>query len=79
MLTWEAMQSNAFAFAKRWQNAKSEKSESQMFVKDFLAIFGIDDPVADGRFEKGVRINYCHCLPDVVTVIFPNCLACGIP
>ena len=27
----------------------------------------------------GVRINYCYCLSDVVSFIFPNCLACGIP
>ena len=31
------------------------------------------------RLDGGVRTNYCYCLADVVSVIFPNCLACGIP
>ena len=52
MLTWDAIQSNAFAFAKRWQNAKREKSESQSFVRDFLTIFGIEDVVAVGGLEN---------------------------
>ena len=52
MLTWDTIQSNALAFAIRWKDAKNEKSEAQMFVRDFLAIFGIDDAAAVGRFEN---------------------------
>jgi len=52
MLTWDTLQSNAVAFSFRWKHAKSEKSEAQMFVRDFLAIFGIDDAAAVGRFEN---------------------------
>jgi hypothetical protein len=43
MHTWESIRSHAYAFAQRWQNAKNEKSEAQMFVRDFLTIFGIND------------------------------------
>ena len=50
MLTWEAIQSNAVAFALRWKNANNEKSEAQMFVRDFLEVFGVD--VTVGRFEN---------------------------
>jgi hypothetical protein len=52
MLSWNHVQSNAVNFALRWKDAKSEKSEAQMFVRDFLAIFGIDDAAASGRFEN---------------------------
>jgi hypothetical protein len=52
MLTWDNIQSNALAFSIRWKDAKNEKSEAQSFVRDFLAIFGIDDAAAVGRFEN---------------------------
>jgi len=52
MLTWDTLQSNALAFSLRWKDAKNEKSEAQSFVRDFLAIFGIDDAAAVGRFEN---------------------------
>ena len=51
-LSWETINANAFAFAKRWRNAKHELSESQSFVIGFLAIFGIEDATAVGRFEN---------------------------
>ena len=50
MFTWEAIQSNAVAFAIRWEDAKNEKSEAQMFVREFLEIFGMDATI--GRFEN---------------------------
>jgi len=50
--SWETIQSNAVAFALRWKDARNEKSEAQSFIRDFLAIFGIDDAAASGRFEN---------------------------
>jgi hypothetical protein len=64
MLTWDAIQSNAFAFSKRWKDGKNEKSESQMFVRDFLAIFGIEDPAAVGRFENPALREESHGFMD---------------
>ena len=29
MLTWDEIQSNAVAFSKKWQDAKSEEAEAQ--------------------------------------------------
>ena len=52
MLNWENIQSNALAFSIRWKEGRNEKSEAQSFVRDFLAIFGIDDAADVGRFEN---------------------------
>ena len=57
MLTWDILQSNALAFSLRWKDADSEKSEAQSFIRDFLAIFGIVDAAAIGRFENPVHYN----------------------
>ena len=51
-LSWDTIQSNAVAFTKRWQDARNEKSEAQSFVRDFLAVFGVEDAAAVGRFEN---------------------------
>ena len=64
MLTWEAIQSNAVAFALRWKDAKNEKSEAQMFVREFLEIFGIDDAAAVGRFENPAAKEESHGFMD---------------
>ena len=45
-LSWEAIQQNAVAFSKRWKGiAGRERQQAQAFVREFLAVFGIDDPV----------------------------------
>ena len=36
MLTWDEIQSNAVAFSKKWQAAKSEEAEAQGFLIDFI-------------------------------------------
>ena len=48
MLTWEQIQSRAFAFAKRWQEATNEEADAQGFTTAFLAVFGVEDPRAVG-------------------------------
>jgi len=50
-LSWEIIHANATAFQKRWKDKRSEKSEAQSFVRDFLAVFGVEDAAAVGRFE----------------------------
>jgi hypothetical protein len=52
MLTWDKIQANAIAFSKRWKEGWDEKSEAQSFVRDFLAVFGVQDAAAVGRFEE---------------------------
>lgn len=51
-LTWDDIKGNAVAFSKRWKDGWDEKSEAQSFVRDFLAVFGVSDPAAVGRFEE---------------------------
>ncbi|MDR0499363.1 MAG: hypothetical protein LBH03_06500, partial [Holophagales bacterium] len=51
-LSWDDIQANAISFSKRWEDAHDEMSEAQSFVRAFLAIFGVQDPLAVGRFEK---------------------------
>ena len=54
-LSWEAIQSNAVTFSKRWKDARNEKSEAQSFVRDFLAVFGVNDAAVVGRFEEQIQ------------------------
>jgi hypothetical protein len=49
---WEQIQAGAVSFARRWAGPHEEISEAQSFVRDFLAVFGIADPLSVGRFEK---------------------------
>jgi len=51
-LSWDEIQGRAAAFAKRWKNGWDEKSEAQSFVRDLLAVFGVEDAAAAGRFEE---------------------------
>ena len=51
-LSWDAIQANALAFSKRWKDGHDEKSEAQSFVRDFLAVFGVEDASIVGRFEE---------------------------
>ena len=51
-LSWHEIDDRATAFAKRWKDAWDEKSEAQSFVRDFLAVFGIEDAASVGRFEE---------------------------
>ncbi|MCL2120476.1 MAG: hypothetical protein FWH27_18845, partial [Planctomycetaceae bacterium] len=51
-LPWDVIEDNARSFAGRWKDAQDEKSEAQSFVRDFLAVFGIDDAAAVGRLEE---------------------------
>jgi hypothetical protein len=51
-LSWEEIQANAVRFTKRWKDAWDEKSEAQSFVRAFLAVFGVEDASAVGRFEQ---------------------------
>ncbi|MCL1829083.1 MAG: hypothetical protein FWG32_06260, partial [Oscillospiraceae bacterium] len=57
MLTWDNIQSNAVAFSKRWKDGCNEEAEAQLFVVDFLHVFGVDDPVKPGDFEYKVPLS----------------------
>jgi len=59
-LLWEEIQSNAIAFSKRWKGADGrERQQAQTFVREFLAVFGIDDPLQNGagEFEYAIKGN----------------------
>lgn len=51
-LSWDEIYANAVTFSKRWEHGRSEKSEAQSFIRDFLVVFGVDDPAAVGKFEN---------------------------
>ena len=41
-LTWQQIRYNAIAFQARWDNAGSERAEAQIFLYEFLRVFGVD-------------------------------------
>ena len=64
-LPWETIQSNAIAFSKRWKDFDGrERQQAQTFVREFLAVFGIDDPLqnGEGEFEYVIKGNYIDYL-----------------
>ena len=53
-LSWNEIRVRAANFAKRWKNARYEKSETQSFYNDFFRIFGVRrESVA--RYEEHVQ------------------------
>ncbi|MDR1081971.1 MAG: class I SAM-dependent DNA methyltransferase, partial [Deltaproteobacteria bacterium] len=52
ILSWDEITNKALGFSKRWINGGNEKSEGQSFVRDFLGVFGVTDPLAVGMFEE---------------------------
>jgi hypothetical protein len=56
-LSWDAIQSNAVAFSKRWQGGGKEKQEAQSFVRAFLGVFGVEAGIIDRGFENPVKIG----------------------
>ncbi|MDR1049503.1 MAG: N-6 DNA methylase [Deltaproteobacteria bacterium] len=57
MKTWIEIAANAMAFAKRWKDAHSEKSQAQLFINEFLRVFGVENPGFVGRFEFKIEIG----------------------
>ena len=55
--SWDAIQSNAVAFSKKWRTAKSEEAEAQSFMADFLRVFGIVEPLDLGSFEHKLPLK----------------------
>lgn len=50
--TWDQIQANAIVFSKKWKERDGkERQQSQMFINDFLACFGIEDPLVKGEYE----------------------------
>lgn len=56
-LSWEHIQARAFAFAKKWKEATREEADAQNFEREFLQVFGIDDPYAVGEHEHKVPLD----------------------
>jgi len=53
-LSWEEIQNRALVFSKRWKDGKLEQSEGQSFIRDFLYVFGVKDPLKVGMYEYKV-------------------------
>ena len=58
-LSREEIKNRAIDFSARWKNAASETAEGQVFVNEFLAVFGVD-AVRAGHFEKRVLREEGH-------------------
>jgi len=66
----EEIQQNAIAFAQRWQDEKkwNEKSFGQNFVRDFLAVFGIN-AIDIGQYERRVGDGFAdYLLPKAIAI-----------
>ena len=66
MKSWNEIRKAATAFSKRWKNAYDEKSQTQSFLKEFFAVFGVD-AVTVATFEHRVKFadgsqGYADCL-----------------
>ncbi|MCL2349037.1 MAG: hypothetical protein FWC50_12360, partial [Planctomycetaceae bacterium] len=59
-LSWNEIYDRAVAFSKRWKETHREKADAQLFVTEFLGVFGVDDPVTVGEREKPVKISGSH-------------------
>lgn len=59
-LSWEQIQAKALAFSKKWKDASREEADAQNFEREFLQVFGIDDPYALGEHEHKVPLDDGH-------------------
>jgi hypothetical protein len=53
-LTWNEIRDNAIRFSKKWKDAFNEEAESQSFLTEFMAVFGVR---GDYFFEYRVDID----------------------
>lgn len=53
ILSWLEIEDRAAAFRKKWEKAPGkERQQAQNFIRDFLSVFGIENPMDnDGEFE----------------------------
>ena len=64
-LAWDTIEANALRFSKKWKTIDGrERQQAQTFVREFLAVFGIDDPLqnGEGEFEYPINGNYIDYL-----------------
>ncbi|MCL2710098.1 MAG: N-6 DNA methylase [Planctomycetaceae bacterium] len=69
-LSREEIQQNAVAFSEHWQDESkwNEKSFAQSFVRDFLAVFGIN-AIDMGKYERRVGDGFAdYLLPKAIAV-----------
>ena len=58
MLSWDKIQSNAVSFSSKWIDAhKKKKIKAKVFLKDFLHVFGVEDPEKNGHFKYKVKLS----------------------
>ena len=52
-LSWEEIEDRAASFRKTWEKQKgAERQQAQSFLRDFLSVFGMDNPLENGgEFE----------------------------
>ena len=54
---WDIIQANAMGFVKKWNKASNEEAEAQLFITNFLWVFGIEDPLSVGAFEYRIPLS----------------------
>ena len=69
-LSWDKIQTNALAFAKRWKEEFNEKSEAQSSVRDFLSIFGVDD--GNGKNLSLIYYKYIKQMISISEYLYSN-------
>ncbi|MDR2339314.1 MAG: class I SAM-dependent DNA methyltransferase, partial [Deltaproteobacteria bacterium] len=56
-LTWDEIYDNASKFSLEFRDAHNEEAQGQTFVTKFLQVFGINEPMAAGNFERKVELS----------------------
>jgi hypothetical protein len=41
-MDWSDIRNNALIFYKRWKDATREEAEAQLFIHEFMEVFGVD-------------------------------------
>lgn len=78
-LSWEEIQARAVTFSKKWESARREEAEAQLFQQDFFKVFGIEDLLSRGIFEYKVPLEDNHVgyidylMPQKIAVEMKSC------
>ena len=72
-LSWNEVRARAAAFAKKWRDATSEKSETHSFYNDFFEIFGVQRRTV-GRYEEHVKKRELDHSAGYIDLFWPGVL-----
>ena len=72
-LSWNEVRARAAAFAEKWRDATSEKSETHSFYNDFFEIFGVQRRTV-GRYEEHVKKRELDHSAGYIDLFWPGVL-----